>query len=67
MPSFAIADRMARQRLQFQGDVLQDVGRVSAAVQALKKATALTDTATMLNHAGQPGLELFVKTRDLLR
>ena len=50
----AEADVDARQRLQFQGDVLEDMARIGAVAQSLEEAAPLADAAAVLDHRRQP-------------
>ena len=59
----AEADFRARQRLQFQRDVFEDVAQIRAVAQALKETAALADAATMLDHAGHPAHQAIVEAR----
>ncbi len=62
LPRLAKADSMSGQGLEFQGHMLEDVSRPGAGVEALEKAPALANAATVLDHAGEPRLELIGKT-----
>jgi hypothetical protein len=59
---FAKPNFQPRHGLQLDGHVLHDVRRPSAAEQALEKPAANTHAATVLDHAGQPGLQALVET-----
>ena len=63
-PRPAKADVAAAQRLQLERDVLQDVGRIGAAVEPLEEAAPLADAAAMLDHRGEPALEPLVKAGE---
>ena len=64
VPRFAKTHRVTRQSLKFQGNVLQDVSRVGATLQPLKKASPLADAAAVLDHPGQPGFQTIIEARQ---
>src|SRR5690606_16118607 len=61
------ANRVARKRLQFNGDMFENVRQVGSAAQPLEESTALATTAAMLDHPGQPGHEPVVETGQTVR
>ncbi len=65
LAGLAEADFRARQRLQFQRDVFENMAQVRAVAQALKEAAALSDAATVLDHARQPTHQAIVQARKL--
>ncbi len=48
------SDFPAGQRLQFQGNVLEDMPGIGSVPQPLKKSAAFADAAPVLDHGGQP-------------
>ena len=63
---FAKAGLHAHQILQFDGDVLEDMRRPSALLQALHKATGGAHAAAVLVQAGQPSNQAVGKTIQLV-
>ena len=66
LAGLAEADVDAGQRLQFQRDVFEDVGRVGALAQPLEEAAALADAAAVLDHRRQPAHQPLVEAGDLV-
>ncbi len=56
-----------RQGLQFQGDVLEDMGHVGSSSESDEKATSFPDAATVLDHRREPAHEPLVETWNHLR
>jgi len=63
-PGLAEAAGHARQILQFQGHVFQDVARPGAFLDPAQKAAPFLVGTAVLNEAGQPGGKTFVETGD---
>ena len=57
----------ARKRLEFQGNVLEDVAEIGAVSQALKEPAPHADAATMLDHRGHPAHQPVVESREFVR
>src|SRR5207247_8834699 len=64
-PRPAKADVAAAQALQLDRDVLENVGRIRAAVEPLEKAPHFPHAAAMLNRRWQPTFDAFVEAGDL--
>ena len=60
-------DDGAGERLQFQGDVFEDVAEPGARAEPLEEPSALTDRAAMLDHRGQPAHEPVVEAGQRVR
>ena len=57
---------MAGQRLHFEGDVLEDMRRVGAAIEPLKETAPLADAAAVLDEPRKQGHQAIIKTWNLL-
>ena len=62
LPRPAIAHGRARDRLEFQRDVLEHVAHPRAGPQPFEKAAPFTDRAAVLDHRRQPGHDPVVET-----
>ena len=63
----AVADRRAGQALQFQRDVLEDMGRVGPLVEPDEEPAPVPLAALVLDHRGQPRLQPVVEAGDGIR
>ncbi len=63
----AETDRRSGPRLQLQRHVLQDVGQIGAAAQALEETAPPADAATMFDHLGQPAHHAIIEAGHLVR
>ena len=61
LPRPAETDGRARQALELEGDVLQDVRLVRPSPEPLEEPAALADAAAMLDHRRQPGHQPLVE------
>ena len=57
---------MPNEVLQFESDVLENVCRVGATIQALEKATPLAHAAAVFDHAWQPSFQPVVESRNFI-
>jgi len=63
----AVAHRRARERLQFERHVLEDMPHPRTGTKPLKEAAALADRAAMLDQRRQPGHEPVIEAGQRVR
>src|SRR5439155_23554123 len=63
----AVLDRRARERLQLQGDMFENVGEIGAAFETFVEAAASAFGTAMFDERGKPALEAVVETGDFGR
>ena len=61
----AVADDRPGQRLQFNGDVFEDVPQPGAGVEAFKEPSSIAEPAAVLDHRGEPRLNSIGKALNV--